>query len=636
MKLIINKAICLGFALGVFAFSPVQAQSGCGDGLSCQSAKPLVAHELRSTEDAPTDFSYRASEVVSHQTQVTGDAPVTVTGRLIDTEGQAVPFVSAQVIVENNGFETPYQVSSDESGQFSLTYRASGRVSGEHWVSVIHPDSFARPRQVRFTVLPQPKIQQKVAQFSDVIFDKTLLNTGVSFNHVITESLILKNQGNESAYQPKLSLSSADGLTWGAITSQTELEQLKAGAEWPVELRFAPPASFKTEGIYTFTLSVTYGSDPNTVTKNLPIKVSVTTDEIGNYTFTIHDIYTNYSGTGGNTGVENARIRLTRSGVPVVAGAGRTDTKGQFTYRDLPVGFYDYQISADKHTTKSGEIYVRAGVTKEERILLEIPVVKVDWSVTETVIEDKYDIVVDATYETDVPQPVIVMEPAVVKLPAMKRGDVINGALKITNRGLVSLEDITPNLPQSDKYIRYTFQIDALPSKLLPMQTVYLPYKLEALRDLKLDPMDVKSFDFQQQTKPFKELLKPAIQPKGICYRTFGYSKRKTVKGDFTCANGDKSSCSSSVTYVHTGQRESFSCTGGGGDGGFYWWGGYDSGGNGGGAGDLEGGSGGGQPPGMTPCTPGTPCGSCCNGGPAGGGPGGGGPGGGGPGSLLQ
>ena len=58
-----------------------------------------------------------------------------------------------------------------------------------------------------------------------------------------------------------------------------------------------------------------------------------------------------------------------------------------------------------------------------EEVFLDYNVVTVEWSVIETTIEDEYEVVLTATFKTDVPAPVLVVEPASVTLPPMeKRG----------------------------------------------------------------------------------------------------------------------------------------------------------------------------------------------------------------------
>ena len=65
-----------------------------------------------------------------------------------------------------------------------------------------------------------------------------------------------------------------------------------------------------------------------------------------------------------------------------------------------------------------------------------------EWEVNEITIEDKYEIVLTATYETDVPAAVVAIEPSSVSLPAMQAGDVFNGEFTLTNYGLIRADDL--------------------------------------------------------------------------------------------------------------------------------------------------------------------------------------------------
>jgi hypothetical protein len=54
---------------------------------------------------------------------------------------------------------------------------------------------------------------------------------------------------------------------------------------------------------------------------------------------------------------------------------------------------------------------VKPGITLNEDVFMQYTLVTVEWSVQEIALEDRYEIVLDATYETDVPAPVLVIEP---------------------------------------------------------------------------------------------------------------------------------------------------------------------------------------------------------------------------------
>ena len=68
---------------------------------------------------------------------------------------------------------------------------------------------------------------------------------------------------------------------------------------------------------------------------------------------------------------------------------------------------------------------IRTSVTASESVFLMNQLVTVEWSVTETMIEDEYEIEAVTTFETDVPALAVVFEPTGIVLPSgMKAGDV--------------------------------------------------------------------------------------------------------------------------------------------------------------------------------------------------------------------
>jgi hypothetical protein len=82
-------------------------------------------------------------------------------------------------------------------------------------------------------------------------------------------------------------------------------------------------------------------------------------------------------------------------------------------------------------------------VTTPEAVFLNYQLVTVEWKVTETTIRDRYEIVLQATYETDVPAAVVVADPGSVTLPDMKAGDVFTGEFTLTNHGLIRASEKT-------------------------------------------------------------------------------------------------------------------------------------------------------------------------------------------------
>ncbi len=107
--------------------------------------------------------------------------------------------------------------------------------------------------------------------------------------------------------------------------------------------------------------------------------------------------------------------------------------------------------------------------------------VSVEWDVRETSIEDKYDIVLTAAYKTDVPAPVVVMEPMYTNLPEMEKGEVFRGELSLANHGLISADNVRFYFPESDEFLKYEFS-QSLPETIGPNERITIPYRITSLK----------------------------------------------------------------------------------------------------------------------------------------------------------
>ncbi len=116
-----------------------------------------------------------------------------------------------------------------------------------------------------------------------------------------------------------------------------------------------------------------------------------------------------------------------------------SDNFGEVLFEDLTAGAYKCRITADNHQEYIGRVWIKPGITVSRDVFLEYNLVTVEWEVNEIVIQDKYEILLTATFETDVPAAVVVAEPmsiTLVKNQSTKIGSEINTAFKV-NRGYV-------------------------------------------------------------------------------------------------------------------------------------------------------------------------------------------------------
>ena len=66
--------------------------------------------------------------------------------------------------------------------------------------------------------------------------------------------------------------------------------------------------------------------------------------------------------------------------------------------------------------------------------------------------EDRYDITLEVDFITNVPIPVVTMEPTQIDLDTLENGLVSTIQFKITNHGLIAAKGFQFNLPASDSH----------------------------------------------------------------------------------------------------------------------------------------------------------------------------------------
>ena len=130
------------------------------------------------------------------------------------------------------------------------------------------------------------------------------------------------------------------------------------------------------------------------------------------------------------------------------------------------------------HVPRSGTFEIKPGVTTFLPLAMEVNLIDVQWSITETTIEDKYEITVEQTFATNVPTPVLITEPASINVPEMAPGEVFVGEFTVTNYGLIAVYEVGLDFPTA--YGEYDIEVmtDAVPDRIEAMQTVIVPYRI--------------------------------------------------------------------------------------------------------------------------------------------------------------
>ncbi|MBL0380143.1 MAG: right-handed parallel beta-helix repeat-containing protein [Desulfofustis sp. PB-SRB1] len=449
---------------------------------------------------------------------------------------------------------------ADESGR--VIFRVVSDESGpEGWATVTVHTAFS-------TAVPA------------LYFSPNRVESGVMQDGLITETITLSNKGLAAQERIRLAISELDGRpapSWVKLAIAPELGDLEVGEEREVPIIFAPGQTI-APGNYQFTLDITSDNYEDT-----PIYLFVTVNEDGQggALFKVSDIYTGTRNEAGALveGLAGAKILLQNEQTLASEPLATTDSLGEVAYEELPAGWYKYRVSAPSHQEKIGRIHVKPGLIVNQDVFLDYNLVTVTWEVTEITIEDRYEIILTLTFETDVPAAVVVSDPPSITLPDLKTGMVYNGEFTLTNHGFIRAENLQFNFPGDDENFKYEL-LEGLPDSLEAKQSITIPYRITCLKSLSQED-----------------------ESGGGCH---SYHKCICSDYEYECINGEWQGGSS----CHCFSRSWGECGGGGSGGG--------SGGGGGGGGVTIGGGGGGgsskpKPPpapivGGGECLPGCGC----------------------------
>lgn len=390
----------------------------------------------------------------------------------------------------------------------------------------------------------------------------SFVETGLARGGSGVETVLIENKGLQDAINLQFTLTKTDGTAapaWINISNAVN-GTLAVGAKRSIDLAFNPPAG-TAEGVYEFRLRM---EGENVGAQNLNVYASVTASGQGNVLFKAADIYTATVGKDGKLipGLANARITLQNEEVATVTLEMNTDNLGEALFQNVPAGRYKFRATANNHQEIGGRLLVKPGITFNQSVFLEYNLITVEWSVREITIQDRYEITLNATFETDVPAAVVVMRPASINLPKMNAGDVYYGELTLQNHGLIRAYNLKQQLPRSDSFYRYEFLVE-VPDAIEPKQRITVPYRVVSLQSL-------------------EEASSTANATGAGCY---SYSNTTSVTCEFDCANGSKSTCGSSASWFSASNSSCAAGPGGagggsgGGGGGGWGIGGYGGGG---------------------------------------------------------
>lgn len=221
---------------------------------------------------------------------------------------------------------------------------------------------------------------------------------------------------------------------WLSLASPAVIGPLAPGEAATVVLSLTPAEDLEL-GLYTGSIAVGSGSPYG---KLVPYSFTCLSDGVGDLRVIAEDEFTYHA--PGNPPVTGAAAILLNPITGQVVAEGVTGTDGVALFQSLAEAYYTLRVTADKHNAYEGSVRVTSGETTEVRAFLPRQLVTYNFRVSPVVVEDRYDIRLEAVFETNVPAPVVTVEPGLVDLRgfATPRQHVF----VISNRGLVRANNV--------------------------------------------------------------------------------------------------------------------------------------------------------------------------------------------------
>ena len=264
-----------------------------------------------------------------------------------------------------------------------------------------------------------------------------------------------------------------------SLESPKEMASLKNGEAATIILRMSPTADMDLNVVCKGTIGV---NCTNGKGFSLPYNITPVSEATGTLQIDVCDEYT-YN-TKDAPHVEGAKIRITTPSNKLVA-EGVSGKDGLFTLPKIVEGYYKIEVSEDNHSDVfKGTVLVDPGKLTLKTVNLSFQAIQVSWKLEETEIEDKYEIVTDVKFETNVPAPVVVMNmPNSIPAEDLQLGESLMFNVTLVNKGLITAEDVLLQMPSGFKTFTFEPMIQG-PFELLPQVAITIPVKVTKIASL--------------------------------------------------------------------------------------------------------------------------------------------------------
>ena len=346
------------------------------------------------------------------------------------------------------------------SGTAALTYNLKGTsiTEGNDYIQIPAYISSDEGIQIEFDIYYYCQAQQ-----GHIKSLPSSINTTMTKGKSRLYEIQIFNDGAGETGEVAIDLPDFDWLT--LLTPDT-ISTIASGDTATVTFQFSPGEDVPLNTPISGNIAVNTDNGNNMF---IPYRIEAVSEETGNLLVDVIDEYTYYTEEAPH--VANAQVVVRHPFTGAIIAEGFTGADGTFTVNDIPEGNYRMTVQADKHEGYQNIITIDPGRTNEQSIFLSFQAITYTWEVVRTEIEDEYQIDLIMEFETNVPVPVVTIEMP-KEMPALIGDETYTFPITLTNKGLITAQDVELTLPTDPEY---EFITNYATVDLLAQQAIQVP-----------------------------------------------------------------------------------------------------------------------------------------------------------------
>ena len=377
--------------------------------------------------------------------------------------------VEVEVVSQPDNCEFSYTLPSTIKGgtteQLNYTVTASAPTNGNEWQLI----------KLRISTLEGVTKDVNIPFYAQapkarLVAEKNLISTTAVKGSYHDYMLEITNTGKGETGPITLGLPE-----WVTCATGTTIGSLAWNESATIVLRFTPTEDMQLNVPVTGHINIKIAGDMGQGT-SVEYNVTPVSEATGTLVVKVAD--ENTYATQEAPYVSNATIILRNPSTNAYITEGKTGTNGTFS-TILPEGYYKLEVTEGNHDSYSGIIEIAPETTTEKTVNLSLQGIKVEWDVTETEVEDQYEITTEVTYETNVPIPVVeLIIPKKVDADLLQDGESLIFEATLVNHGLIAAKDACLLLPEGFTHLTFEPLVEYTGLTIAPKQSITIPVKV--------------------------------------------------------------------------------------------------------------------------------------------------------------